>query len=154
MDMDKKVILTITGSQRSPKEEDKTIELITVGRLYRENDTYCIEFEESLITGMGGTKTIITVEQDRVSLERCGLHHTHLIFEKGKKYINCFNTPFGIQELGIYPIKINSSMDESQGRLNLKYQLDIGGRYTSSNELSLCYTENAKGVFPYNESKS
>lgn len=152
--MDKKVILTITGSRRSLKGEDKTVELITVGRLYKENEIYCIEFEESLMTGLNGTKTIITVEQDRISLERCGLHQTHLVFEKGKKYINCFNTPFGIQKLGIYPIKINSDMDESQGRLNLKYQLDIGGRYTSSNELSVCYAENAKGIFQYIEPKS
>ena len=57
--MDKSVVLTITGIQRIAGE-DKTVELVTMGRFFKEGNIYYIEYEESIITGYDGNKTLIT----------------------------------------------------------------------------------------------
>jgi len=140
--MDKRVVLTITGVQRIAGE-DKTVELVTMGRFFKQGSIYYIEYEDSIITGFEGNKTLITIDGDKILLERTGALKTHLLFEKGKKYVNCYDTPFGMHEMGIYPTSIELNMGQSQGKLDLKYQLDVGGQYAGANELSVSY--NAMG---------
>lgn len=139
MDEGKRVILSIRGNQVNPEGEDKKIELITEGLLYKKGNSYHIEYEESVLSDMEGTKTVIIVEDKRVSLERTGAQESHFIFEKGKKYVNYYETPFGSLEMGIFPTRIDSAMDENQGKLDLKYQLDIAGKYAGFNELMVSY---------------
>lgn len=144
----KKVILSIMGNQVSPEGEDKKIELITEGRLYKKDDVYYIEYEESSISGLEGTKTSIMVEDHRISLERTGAHESRFVFEKGRKYVNYYETPFGNLEMGVFPTRIDSTMDEDKGKLDVKYQLDISGKYAGSNELKVIYQENGlQGLF-------
>lgn len=144
----KKVILSIKGNQVNPEGQDNKIELITEGRLYKKDNAYYIEYEESVISGMEGTKTMIVVEDQRIFLERTGSHESRFVFEKGRKYVNYYETPFGNLEMGIFPTKIDSSMDENQGKLDLKYELDISGKYAGSNELMVSYQENGpQGLF-------
>jgi uncharacterized beta-barrel protein YwiB (DUF1934 family) len=140
--MDKKVVLTITGVQRIA-DQDKTVELVTMGRFFKESGIYYIEYEDSIITGFDGNKTLITIDGEKILLERTGTLKTHLLFEKGKKYVNCYDTPFGMHEMGIYPTSIELNMGQSHGKLDLKYQLEVGGQYAGANELSVIY--NATG---------
>ncbi|HZJ82324.1 MAG TPA: DUF1934 domain-containing protein [Clostridia bacterium] len=143
----KKVILSIKGSQVNAEGEDNSIDLITEGILYKKDSAYYIEYEESAISGLEGTKTLIVVEEGRISLERTGAHESHFVFEKGRKYVNYYETPFGNLQMGIYPTKIDSKMNETQGKLDLKYQLDISGKYAGSNELMVSYEENGPSGF-------
>lgn len=148
MDGGKKVILSIRGNQVNPDGEDNRIELITEGRLYKKGNAYYIEYEESAISGLEGTKTLIMVEDRRIFLERTGAHESRFVFEKGRKYVNYYETPFGSLEMGIFPTRIDSDMDESQGKLGVKYELDISGKYAGSNELMVSYQENGpQGLF-------
>ncbi|NLI60499.1 MAG: DUF1934 domain-containing protein [Clostridiales bacterium] len=148
MDKGKKVILSIRGNQVDPEGKDNRIELITEGRLYKKGNVYQIEYEESAVSGMENTKTLIVVDEERIFLERTGAHESYYVFEKGRKYVNYYETPFGNLEMGIFPTRIDSSMDENQGKLDLKYQLDISGRYAGFNELMVSYQENApQGLF-------
>lgn len=148
IDGGKRVFLSIKGSQVNPEGEDNTIDLITEGTLYKKGSAYYIEYEESVISGLEGTKTLIMVEDDRISLERTGAHESHFVFEKGRKFVNYYETPFGNLQMGIYPTKIDSKMDDKEGKLDLKYQLDISGKYAGSNELMVSYQENGpNGLF-------
>lgn len=138
----KKVILSIKGNQIKPHGEDSKIELITEGILYKKDDVYYIEYEESIISGLEGSKTIIMVEDRRVFLERTGSSESRFILEKGRKYVNYYETPFGKMEMGVFPTRVDSIMDENQGKLDVKYELDVSGIYAGSNELMVTYQEN------------
>lgn len=144
--MDKKVIVSIKGNQKMPNGEDNKIELITEGRLYKKGNSYYLEYEETILSGMNDTKTLIAVEDDKVSLERIGSYSSQFIFEKGKRFINCYKTPFGELQMGVFPLKVDLNMSDTNGNLNLKYELDVAGKYMSLNELSLTYYENNKST--------
>lgn len=140
--MDKKVIVSIKGNQRLASGEDNKIELVTEGRLYKKGNSYYLEYEETILSGMSDTKTLIAVEDKRVSLERIGSYSSQFVFEKGKRFINCYKTPFGELQMGVFPLQVDLNMDDTKGNLNLKYELDVAGKYMSLNELSLTYYEN------------
>lgn len=137
--MEKHVMLSIKGLQQGIEGEGSEVELITEGRLFKRGDTYYIEYEETILSGLEGTKTLIVVEDQRISLERTGSHESHFVFEEGRKYINYYETPIGEFEMGIFSTQVDSFMDEFEGKFDLKYQLDIAGRFTSSNHLSISY---------------
>lgn len=137
--MDKDIILTIKGSHRNLEGEDRSIELVTQGRLYKKNDAYYIEYEESELSGMQGTKTQISIKDGSVMMERFGKYPSQLLFEKGKMYINSYETPYGSIQIEVYPTRVDHKIDDNEGKLDLEYQLGIDGRYVSSNELLLFY---------------
>ena len=143
----KKVILSIKGTQVNPMGEDNKIELITEGRLYKKDDVYYVEYEESTISGLEGTKTLLIVGDNRVFLERTGAHESRFVFEKGRKYVSYYETPFGSLEMGVFPTRIDYDVDETKGKVDLKYQLDISGKYAGLNELMVCYQEDGPQRF-------
>lgn len=139
--MDKRVILSIKGNQTSFDGQNNSIELITEGRLYTKENKYYIEYEESEISGIEGTKTSFIVEDNKILIERAGNHETKFVFQTGRKSINCYQTPFGYMELGIYSSKVDWDIDDKHGKLDIHYQLDFGGQYASFNSLLISYDE-------------
>jgi uncharacterized beta-barrel protein YwiB (DUF1934 family) len=136
--MDKNVIMKIRGEQTENGHTNR-LELITEGRFYKRDGVQYLEYQESALSGMEGVTTTIEVQGKMVSLIRRGQANSHMIFEPGKKCIHQYETPMGAMEMGIYPIKVDVDLGEEEGRVGLSYQLDIDGRYTSSNSISVTY---------------
>ena len=55
--MEKEVIISIKGMQKYENAEPDTIELVTGGRLERDGESFTLSYQESAVTGMGGTNT-------------------------------------------------------------------------------------------------
>ena len=65
-------MITIKGIQFADNDQD-SVELTTVGRLYRRGEAYYICYNESEATGFDGAKTTLKVEGDRrVTMRRTG----------------------------------------------------------------------------------
>jgi uncharacterized beta-barrel protein YwiB (DUF1934 family) len=137
--MKKKILLTIKGNHLSTKGQNSSIELITEGCLFEKDGAYHIEYEESEISGMEGTTTKFSLQDNSVIMQRSGSNPSLFMFEQGKKYINSYSTPAGSISMGIYPTKVEHQLGEEEGKLDLKYQLDIDGIHTGVNELMLYY---------------
>ena len=138
--MGRKILLRIRGSRLDRDGKSKTMELITEGHLSEKDGIYYIEYEESRISGMEGVKNLISVREDKVSMQRSGSRPDRFLFEQGKKYMSSYQTSCGALQMGIYPIEVTHEMGENQGQVDLKYQLDIGGRHTGTGELELFYS--------------
>jgi uncharacterized beta-barrel protein YwiB (DUF1934 family) len=136
--MNKNVIMKILGEQTENGKTNR-LELITEGRYYDRDGALCLEYQESEISGMEGVTTTISVQGKMVSLIRRGQANSHMVFEPGKKCIHQYDTPMGTMEMGIYPLRVDVDLGEEEGRVGLSYQLDIDGRFTSSNSISVTY---------------
>lgn len=137
--MEKKIMLTIKGSHRNADGENNTIEFITEGHLFEQNGVFHIEYDESEISGKEGTKTRISIVDNSVSMQRTGTTNSQFMFQKGKRYINSYATPMGFVQMEVYPTRVRHELGKDEGSLNLKYQLDIGGKSIGTNELNLHY---------------
>ncbi|MHB1315818.1 MAG: YwiB family protein [Christensenellales bacterium] len=133
----KRVLLSITGSRTGEAESD-SLELITEGSYSHDGDTYTIEYEESALSGMEGTRTIISVHGAALSMERTGSYNSHFFFEDGKVFKGNYITPLGNIELGMYPTLLDYQFREQEGRLDLEYQMELDGVQTK-NQICVAY---------------
>jgi uncharacterized beta-barrel protein YwiB (DUF1934 family) len=117
-----KVLLTIKGNQLEGSPGDY-VELVTEGRLYREDGGYLIEYDESGLTGPEGVTTKIHLENGSVTLSRNGDDQTHMIFSKNSVYESNFSTPLGPMRISILALDIKSELSDECGKLSLEYEL-------------------------------
>ncbi len=129
-----KVLLTITGIQNGTEN----VELITEGFLEENEKTLILEYSETEISGMDGTKNIITINDSIITLAREGEVKTSLYFEQGKRFIGSYETELGTLSMSVFPTLVTSQHDEMSGTVDLEYELDLEGEQ-SLNRLSLSY---------------
>ena len=128
-------MITIKGTQFADNEQD-SVELTTVGRLYRRGEAY---YNESEATGFDGAKTTLKVEGDRrVTMRRTGENmRSQLIIEKGERHQCFYDTGYGAMMLGISGDDIISCLNDSGGHLRVRYTLDVNASMASENELQV-----------------
>lgn len=129
-----KVLLTITGIQ----DGMENIELITEGILKEREKTLILEYSETEISGMEGTKNIITIKDSMITLQRKGEVNTSLYFEQGKRFEGNYDTGLGTLNMSVFPTLVTSQHDDTSGTVKLEYELNLEGEQTV-NRLSLTY---------------
>jgi uncharacterized beta-barrel protein YwiB (DUF1934 family) len=94
-----------------------------------------ISYEDTSATGFEGSVTTITVYgNDSASIIRRGTANSVLSLEIGRKHYCQYGTPFGDMRIGVYTHAIDNTI-EKDGRLYLKYTLDLNSSYLSDNEI-------------------
>ena len=122
--MEKQVLITVDSKMDDLSGENNALSLVTEGKLLVENDEYVLSYEESQITGLNGTTTVIRASNDSVTLIRHGSVSSMMLFEVGKTHLTDYQTQYGSIMLGITAQKVDVSMDESGGQINVDYIVD------------------------------
>lgn len=138
------VIVTIVGTQRDAQGEADSIELITAGRWYDKNGVRYIIYEDTEISGMEGTKTMLKLQGERVVLVRTGKVEHRQEFCLGEKSVSPYLTPYGTMEMGIDTRQLKVVLAEAEGSLYIEYDLEINGQWQSTNTLSVKVREESK----------
>lgn len=134
----KKVMIRIKSSQTRKGEDPEIIEFMTEGKHYVKNGTDYIVYEETELSGMKGCTTTLKLTEDLVKMKRYGEANSELVFEKGKRHVSDYVTPYGNFKLEILTsvLKWNIS-EESKGRINIKYNLSMQSVVESANEMDI-----------------
>lgn len=136
----KKVLITVKTIQTFEKETDE-IELITEGIMSKRRDSFLVEYEESEISGMKGTKTSLEIYDKTVDLVREGETNSHLTFELGVEHISLYGNEHGAFEVIVKPKKINIDVSENGGTVELDYFIETQNINMSENNLILTIEE-------------
>ena len=139
--MSSNIMLSITAEQQSPSGDTNRVEMVTEGRLFHENDTLCLEYQENESTGFGDATTTVMVTGSVVSVVRRGAHTSHMVFSQGKKSYNIYHTPVGPMEMAVTPLTMDLNLADDSGELHLEYELELGGNYIGENMLSISYRQ-------------
>ncbi|MBQ9899199.1 MAG: DUF1934 domain-containing protein [Ruminococcus sp.] len=132
--MKKNVMINLTSIQWQDNEQSRT-ELITRASLVKENGWDIISYEDTSATGFEGSVTTIKVDNSRnASITRKGTANSVLSLEIGRKHFCQYGTPYGNLQIGVYTHAIDNTI-EKDGRLYLKYTLDLNSSYLSDNEI-------------------
>lgn len=139
--MQDKFTISIRGLQSYAGDgEDTDIELVSECEFYKSDGVFFCEYEESEITGLGGTKTTIEIAKDYVSLLRRGTVNSQMLFMEGKKTTSLYAMPFGELTIDIHTNSLFSDIDENGGTLKVDYIIDInnvaGGKNTFDIKIS------------------
>lgn len=132
--MKKKVLISLTSIQHQDDDTNKT-ELLTKAEFVRENGYDIISYEDTSATGFEGSVTTIRVDGCRnASITRQGTANSVLSLEIGRKHFCQYGTPYGCLQIGVYTHAIENTLAKD-GRLYLKYTLDLNSSFLSDNEI-------------------
>lgn len=123
--MTKDVLVKISGLQFAGEEDNDSIEVITAGTYYKKNNKHYVLYDEVMEGSTEITKNVIKIGTDSMEVTRKGSASVHMVFEKDKKNVSYYRTPFGNLLIGIDAKSIQ--MDESDLDINVKvnYGLEI-----------------------------
>ncbi|MGN0343223.1 MAG: DUF1934 domain-containing protein [Roseburia sp.] len=122
--MTKDVILTISGLQMPTEGEAEPLEVITRGDYYLKNDKHYILYDEFMEGFSDVTKNTIKLQPDCLEITKKGVANVHMVFEKNKKNLSYYNTPFGSLLIGIEATDIQIREQEQNMDVEVSYVLE------------------------------
>ena len=131
--MEKSAVISIRSF--SDLDKDEVIEVVTPGKFHLGESEFKAVYEESEISGMDGTTTVI--KDDVLVLEREGSTSTRMEFKKGEDVISLYNTPYGMMNINISTKELDIDMDEDGGVIYTKYVLGLEGQPGITTELKV-----------------
>ena len=120
------VIISIKGTQSYEQQEDDVIELVTEGRLEREDEGhFTLSYQESEVTGLEGTLTTFQIEPERITLMRLGGVNSEMVFELGRRHLSMYDTPYGALAIGVNTRELSAALYERGGRIRIVYDIEL-----------------------------
>ncbi|KAB2953835.1 DUF1934 domain-containing protein [Heliorestis acidaminivorans] len=138
--MKKSVLVSVLGTQKNEFGEIDRIELLTPGTFFIRDGSYYIVYKETEITGMEGTTTTVKAEPHLVTLNRMGTQDLKQTFEEQVPNASLYVTPYGSMNLTVIPSKVQVSISDEGGIIDLAYELQVDQRKISDNTLTLQIT--------------
>ncbi len=125
--MTKDVLVTIRGMQFTQQQEgdSEPVEVITAGDYYKKNDKHYVIYDEVIEGFDGTTKNIIKLQDGCVDIIKRGVANVHMTFEKNRKNVTCYDTPFGNLMLGIHAKDIRIRERENDISVHVDYSLEL-----------------------------
>ncbi len=133
--MENNVLIRIKTLQESDGEQLDPIELETPGKFGIINRKYYIKYKESALTGFPDTTTTLKIWPGNVMVTRKGRYKMQLHYQRGKRNLCLYPTPYGEIGASIYTSEIAYSFDELAGQLRVDYTLDADNENFIQNSL-------------------
>ena len=131
--MKKKAIVTVDSTVLN--DEKDLIEVVTPGEFCEIEGGFKVQYDETELSGMKGTKTTIIIRKDSIDLIREGTTETKMEFVVNETTTSMYKTPYGIMDIDIYTKKLDINVNENGGSINAIYILEIGGQPALSTNL-------------------
>ena len=132
--MTKEVLVSISGKHidimngmaQEYAGEDDGIEVVTPASYYLRNGKHYIIYDE-VVEGMAGAirNKIKITGTDVVEIRRSGLSSSHMVFEKNKKNLTYYRTPFGQMLVGVNTRNMEINVGENKINVLVDYELDV-----------------------------
>ena len=133
--MKRKAIVTVDSAVLN--EEEDMISVVTPGEFYEIEDGFKVEYNETKISGMEGTKTTIIIKKDSFDLIREGTTETKMEFENNQRTVALYKTPYGVLDVKINTKKLDINIKEDGGTINTMYILEIGDQTALKTNLTI-----------------
>ncbi len=147
--MTKDVLLSISGLQFAAKDEEdiEPVEMITAGDYYKKNGKHYILYDEVMEGFDGNTKNIIKLTEDSLDNTKKGISNVHMVFEKNKKNVSYYNTPFGSLLIGIDAKSVDIAETESHIDVKIKYNLEVNYEHLADCSITMSIQSKESGNF-------
>ncbi len=99
--------------------------MIMAGDYYRKNNKHYVIYDEVIEGFDGTTRNIIKLQEDCVDIIKKGVANVHMTFEKNKKNVTCYDTPYGSLMLGINAKNIDIHEEEDDIQVKVEYALEL-----------------------------
>lgn len=140
----KQVLLSVTGWAQAEEDKPEPVRLLTTGTLSGAEDGWRIDYTETQPDNESHD-VVVTMEKGVVTMQRMGPYSTSMVFEKGRRFEGSYYTPYGALDMGVYATQVQYAVDDqSNGEVNLKYQLDLQGQFAAMHDLRIKFCPSGK----------
>ncbi len=137
----KDIMLKIIGRQVGAGIEEDKLEFITEGTFSKDEDSLYLSYDESELSGMPGCKTTLKFTGNKVKMNRLGETvglDTVIEFEKGKRFIGYYDTPYGAVEMEVLTNSIKNNLTEDgKGNVDIDFHISLKGLTDVRNNLNI-----------------
>ena len=127
------VIISIKSHQIYDEREPDCIELVSAGTFEQTTEGYTITYQESELTGLEGTTTVLQVSEGQVTLLRQGEVNSVMVFEEGRQHVSVYETPAGTLTISVNTRRLRSALDAQGGDIEIQYSIDVDHAATGLN---------------------
>ena len=150
--MTKDVLVSISGMHMGiladQEDEDEEIEVVTPASYYCRNGKHYIIYDE-VVEGMTGTiKNKIKITGDSVvEIMKSGLSNTHMVFEKNRKNLTYYRTPYGQMLVGLNTRNMEIRVADDEIDVQVKYELDVNHEPVADCSIKMNIVSKGSGNF-------
>lgn len=142
--MNREVILTISGLHAGAEADNGSVETMAEAEYFCKNGSHYVIYEEKAEGFDESSKSRIKFKENMLELTRQGLLETHMIFEKDKKHITRYQTPYGQMLLGVDTQKVLILETDNSIRVLVEYTLEADGVYLSDSRIEIVIRNKTK----------
>ena len=126
--MTKEVLIHIRGLHTPDGgSEEEPLELITTGEYYFRNNTHYLLYDEMMEGFTEPSHNMIKIRPGLMEVRKKGVVNVQMIFEKDKKNLAIYKTPFGRLEMEIAATRIIMGESSSSFEIHAEYALGMNG---------------------------
>ena len=152
--MTKDVLLKISGMQFTADNDDLTepepVEIIAPGEYYFKNGKHYIIYDEFMEGFDSVTKNVLKLQGDLLEVTKRGTSNVHMIFEKDKKNMTCYTTPYGSMMMGIDARSISIEESDDEIHAQIQYALEVNYDHLADCTISLSVQSKEQQNFSIN----
>lgn len=145
--MTKDILLSIRGLQITEDTQKDTVEVITPGEYYFRNGKHFFLYEEAEEGKQEITKNIIKVTDDYMEVTKKGAVNVHMVFEKNKKNVTYYNTPFGSLLIGIDAYRVDVTQTPEEIEAYVEYALEVNNEHLANCRIRIKANSRAERAF-------
>lgn len=141
--MTKEVLLSLKGLQFENSDGGQALETITPADYYRKGGSHYVLYDEVMEGFDDVTKNMIKFQNNCLEVTKKGLMNVHMVFEKDKKNMTSYATPYGNILIGIDTEAFRLEEEENQIRVEVAYTLEANYQFLADCkiEMSICPRE-------------
>lgn len=135
----KNIIIDIYSVIDQENEAKQTIEMVSEGEWFEKNGASYIMYMESEISGMAGSKTMLKIEDDVITMTRFGATASKMVFDIKNPMTSFYKTPYGNFEMKIETnhLAVDLKHETLSGELIIKYHMSLEQVSNSINEMHI-----------------
>lgn len=142
--MTKNVWVTVAGLQFGDNPDGDRVEILTPGSYYRKKDHHYVLYDEVVEGSEEVTRNIVRFKEDAVTISKSGFTNAEMVFEKNKKSMTNYVTPYGSLVVGIDADRVDVSEKEDLIHININYALDVNYEHLADCEIMMDIVPYAK----------
>ena len=143
----KEVFISVVSLHAYGTDEEDRVEFSTDGVYQFDGEVGRLDYFETEVTGMQGTRTCVFIYPDKVIVDRQGTVTSRMEFSDGSRNSFIYNTPYGDATLSIKTRRITRDLHADGGRLELEYVIDVEHAVVARNKFIVEIKEQKLGEF-------
>ena len=133
--MKKNVLLSISSTQQFEDCEPEHIDLVTEAVLYERNGKYYITYEESELTGLAGTRTMVKAAPSH-PVVKC-TYPSELLFAEGQRHVGLYQTEGGALTISTRTRRLENKIGADGGTLAIDYIIEVDNSMVGHHHFSM-----------------